>query len=55
MSDTNRDEYTSIKLPKGFVEMIDEILDVKRLGFTSRAEVVKTAVREYHGKIMKKN
>jgi len=47
------DEYTTIKIPKEFATMIDELVEDKRLGFTSRAEVVKQAVREYHEKMIK--
>lgn len=42
------ENYTTIKLPKPFVKMIDEILDNEKLGYQSRAEVVKVAVREYY-------
>lgn len=51
MSESNRDDYTSIKLTKDFVELIDAVLDIKKLGFSSRAEVVKTAIREYYEKV----
>ena len=47
MSSEKNELYTTIKLPKEFMEMIDTLVDDSKLGFTSRAEVVKTAVREY--------
>ena len=43
------ENYTTIKLPKDFVELIDELVESK-LGFSSRTEVVKTAIREYYEK-----
>jgi len=45
MSETN---YTTLKLPRTFVEThVDPFVDEKSAGFSSRAEVVKTAIREY--------
>jgi metal-responsive CopG/Arc/MetJ family transcriptional regulator len=44
------EHYTTIKLPSEFIEMVDDILNIKKLGFSSRTEVVKTAVREYYDK-----
>lgn len=40
--------YTTIKLPTDFVQkFVDSLLEQDGLGFSSRAEVVKTAIREY--------
>jgi metal-responsive CopG/Arc/MetJ family transcriptional regulator len=39
--------YITIKLPKNLVEQIDEVLEQKNLGYTSRAELVKDAVRNF--------
>jgi Arc/MetJ-type ribon-helix-helix transcriptional regulator len=42
------DNYTSIKLPTAFVEQyIDTIVDAAADGFKSRAEVIKSALREF--------
>lgn len=46
-----RGAYTSVKIPKKFCLMIDELVEDKRHGFISRADVIKTAVREYYEKI----
>ena len=48
---TPDDEYTTIKIPREFASLIDQLVNDKRLGFTSRAEVVKQAVREYYEKM----
>ena len=39
--------YITIRLPKKLVEEIDEVLEHKNLGYTSRAELVKEAVRDF--------
>ena len=43
--------YTTIKLPKDLVKQIDEVLEKQSLGYTSRAEIVKDAVRGFLAKI----
>jgi Arc/MetJ-type ribon-helix-helix transcriptional regulator len=48
------ENYTTIKLPVEFIKLIDSLLDNKTLGFSSRTEVVKTAVREYYEKMREK-
>jgi len=47
------DLYATIKLPKGFMPQIDEIVSDEQSGFSSRAEVVKQAVREFYIKYKK--
>jgi metal-responsive CopG/Arc/MetJ family transcriptional regulator len=47
------EHYTTIKLPSEFIEMVDDLIKIKKLGFSSRTEVVKTAVREYYEKAKK--
>ena len=39
--------YVTIKLPKSLVEQIDEVLEQQNLGYASRAELVKDAIRKY--------
>jgi metal-responsive CopG/Arc/MetJ family transcriptional regulator len=39
--------YITIKLPKNLVEQIDEVLEQQNLGYASRAELVKDAVRNF--------
>ena len=47
--------YTTIKIPTDFVrKYIDSLLEQDGLGFSSRTEVVKTAIREYSQKADKK-
>jgi len=43
--------YVTIKLPKDLVEQIDLVLEKQSLGYSSRAEIVKDAVRGFLGKI----
>ena len=52
-SENTADNYTTIKLPKEFAELIDELVSDKKLGYSSRTEVVKQAVREYYEKMKK--
>lgn len=37
--------YVTISLPESFVKKIDEVVDIKEFGYSSRAEFVKEAVR----------
>jgi len=39
------EDYSSISLPKSFVKKIDEIVDNKEYGYSSRAEFIKEAIR----------
>ena len=39
--------YATVRLPKELVQQIDVFLQKQRLGYISRAEVVKDAVREF--------
>ena len=41
-----RKNYVNISLPETLVEEIDQIVNKKIKGYTSRAELVKDAVRE---------
>jgi metal-responsive CopG/Arc/MetJ family transcriptional regulator len=43
--------YITIKLPKNLVEQIDEVLEQQNLGYASRAELVKDAVRSFLARI----
>ena len=45
-----RDEYTSVKLPKAIGVMVDELISIKQLGFKTRTEVVKEAIRQLYEK-----
>ena len=41
--------YTTIKIPSSFCEKyIDSLVDDSENGFTSRADLVKTAIRAYY-------
>ena len=40
-----KDSYRTIRLPKELVEEIEEIIRDKSLGYTSKADFVKDAVR----------
>ena len=40
-------DWVTIKLPKELVAQIDQVRKRKNLGYTSRAELVKEAVRSY--------
>jgi len=47
-------KYTTLKLPTDFVQKyVDPLLEQVGLGFSSRPEVVKTAIREYSQKAKK--
>jgi metal-responsive CopG/Arc/MetJ family transcriptional regulator len=39
--------YITVKLPKDLVKQIDEVLEQQNLGYASRAELVKDAVRSF--------
>jgi Arc/MetJ-type ribon-helix-helix transcriptional regulator len=41
------DEYTTVRLPKKLVDQVDSFLQTQSLGYTSRADVVKDAVRDF--------
>lgn len=48
-------KYTTLKLPTDFVQKyVDPLLEQEGSGFSSRPEVVKTAIREYSQKANKK-
>ena len=48
-----RKGYTTIALPDEMVKEIDEIIKQKKRGYTSRAELIKEAVRVLIDKIKK--
>lgn len=39
------EKYVTISIPESIAEMLDKIIDAK-IGYTSRAEIVKEAVRD---------
>jgi metal-responsive CopG/Arc/MetJ family transcriptional regulator len=51
--------YSTVRIPKELVDQIDAFLKKQSLGYTSRAEVVKDAVRSflekkgYAGRVMR--
>lgn len=49
------DDYTTIKIPKEFTSLIDEIIEGGKWGYQSRSEVVKAAVRDLYEKIQRLN
>jgi metal-responsive CopG/Arc/MetJ family transcriptional regulator len=42
--------YVTVRLPKELIDQIDTFLKQQSLGYTSRAEVVKDAVRNFLAK-----
>jgi metal-responsive CopG/Arc/MetJ family transcriptional regulator len=40
-------EYTTVRLPKELMQRVDAFIEKQNLGYTSRAEVVKEAVRDF--------
>jgi metal-responsive CopG/Arc/MetJ family transcriptional regulator len=48
---TQMTNYITIKLPKDLVKQIDDFLQKQNLGYASRAELVKDAVRSFLAKI----
>ena len=48
-----RKGYTTIALPDEMIKEIDEIIKQKKRGYTSRAELIKEAVRILLDKIKK--
>jgi metal-responsive CopG/Arc/MetJ family transcriptional regulator len=44
-------EYATVRLPKELMNHVDAFLQRQNLGYTSRAEVVKDAVREFLSKM----
>ena len=43
--------YKTLQLPKDLVDQIDEFLEKQNLGYTSRTEIVKDAVRGFLAKL----
>jgi len=43
MSDKNKDRYSTVRIPRDLADETDELIGTK--GFTSRAEIVKEALR----------
>ena len=44
-------EYATVRLPKHLVDRIDSYLEQQKLGYVSRAELVKDAVRSFLAKL----
>ena len=44
-------EYATVRLPKQLMDQIDNFLEHQRLGYVSRAEIVKDAVRSFLAEI----
>lgn len=40
------EDYATISLPKSFVRKIDEVVENKEFGYSSRAELIKEAIRK---------
>jgi metal-responsive CopG/Arc/MetJ family transcriptional regulator len=40
-------KYMSVSLPKAFIEKIDEVIENTELGYKSRPEFIKDAVRRH--------
>ena len=40
-------DYATVRLPKELVDQIDSFLKKQKLGYTSRAEMVKDALRSF--------
>ncbi len=46
-----RKKYASFQIPEDFVKAtIDPFIEDNTLGFSSRAEVIKAAIRDFHAK-----
>jgi len=52
---TTLTEYSTVRIPKELVDRVDAFLKRQSLGYTSRAEVVKDAVRDFLEKWERKN
>ena len=48
-----RKGYTTVALPNTLMDEVDEIIKVKKKGYTSRGELVKDAVRNLLEKMRK--
>ena len=47
IEEKSKDKYATVRLPKGLLEEVRKLIGVR--GFTSEAEVIKQALREYLG------
>ena len=47
--------YFTVKLPRSLIKQIDAVLEQQNLGYVSRAELVKDAVRDLLAKIKLEN
>ena len=47
------ENYRNINLPEKVIEQIDEIIKIKELGYSSRADFVKDAIRKSVQELMK--
>ncbi len=50
-----RSKYTNVALPEELIDKLDDIIKKSKLGYTSRAEVVKEALRDFISKIKQTN
>ena len=41
-----RKSYVNVSIPKTLIDEIDEIIKEKKKGYTSRAELIKDAIRD---------
>ena len=46
-SEKENNEYTTIKLPNDLIEKIDGFIAQSNEGYTSRADLIKTAIRNF--------
>ena len=46
-SEKENNEYTTIKLPNDLIEKIDGFIAESNEGYTSRADLIKTAIRNF--------
>ncbi len=50
-----RSKYTNVALPEDLIEKLDRVIRKSKLGYTSRAEIVKEAVRVFLAKLQETN
>lgn len=48
-------EYTTVRLPKALLKRVDDVVKNEDLGYSSRAELVKEAIRSYLASLDQKN
>lgn len=40
-------KYITVSLPEPLIEKVDKIIDIKKLGYTSRPEFIKDSIRRH--------